>query len=78
MIEHLSNKDNYHTYFVTVEGVSSFYDMSEMICLDVNFSAKEDVAKFKGALQENLTYEPNEYIIIVVINGENVINLIKW
>ena len=28
MIEHLSKKDNYHTYFVTVEDVSSFYDMS--------------------------------------------------
>ncbi len=72
MIEHLSNKDNYHTYFVTVEGVSSFDDTSEMICLDVIFSAKEDVAKFKGTLLENLTYEPNEYIITVVINGENV------
>ena len=47
-----------------------------MICLDVNFIAKEDVTKFKGTLQENLTYEPNEYIIIV-INGENVINLMN-
>lgn len=77
MIRHLSNRENYLTYIVTINNISSFNTDSEKVYIDVIFETKEEVADFKGVSPENLLDAPQDYIITVVVNGDNVDELCK-
>ena len=72
MRNHLSDPSSYCEYIVEVQEIAiSQYD-SNRLGVFVNFFNKEEVAKFNGVSAENLTLDPEDYLITLEIIGDNI------
>lgn len=72
MRNHLSDSASYYEYTVEVQEIAiSQYD-SNKLGVFVKFYTKEEVAKFHGVSAENLTLDPEDYLITLEIIGDNV------
>ena len=72
MRNHLSNPSSFCEYTVEVQEIAvSQYD-SNKLGVFVKFYTKEEVAKFHGVSAENLTLNPEDYLITLEIIGDNV------
>ena len=72
MRNHLSDSASYYEYTVEVQEIAiSQYD-SNKLGVFVKFYTKEEVAKFHGVSAENLTLNPEDYLITLEIIGDNI------
>ena len=72
MRNYLSDSASYYEYTVEVQEIAiSQYD-SNKLGVFVKFYTKEEVAKFRGVSAENLTSNPEDYLITLEIIGNNV------
>ena len=72
MRNHLSDSASYCEYTVEVQEIAiSQYD-SNKLGVFVKFYTKEEVAKFHGVSAENLTLNPEDYLITLEIIGDNI------
>lgn len=72
MRNHLSDSASYYEYTVEVQEIAvSQYDLNKLGVF-VKFYTKEEVAKFCGLPAENLTLNPEDYLITLEIIGNNV------
>lgn len=72
MRNHLSDSSSYCEYIVEVQEIAiSQYD-SNRLGVFVKFFSKEEVAKFHGVSAENLTLDPEDYLITLEIIGDNI------
>ena len=72
MRNYLSDSASYYEYTVEVQEIAiSQYD-SNKLGVFVKFYTKEEVAKFRGVSAENLTLNPEDYLITLEIIGDNI------
>lgn len=72
MRNHLSDLASYCEYTVEVQEIAiSQYD-SNRLGVFVKFFSKEEYAKFNGVSAENLTLNPEDYLITLEIIGDNI------
>ena len=72
MRNHLSDPSSFCEYIVEVQEIAiSQYD-SNRLGVFVKFFSKEEVAKFHGVSAENLTLNPEDYLIALEIIGDNI------